>query len=308
MIAPARLGLGTAQFGADYGVSNSLGRPSEAEIVAILDRAATAGFGYLDAAPSYGEAESLVGRHLPEAHDFRIVSKTLPIADDAIAAQQRCAIVDGIEVSCERLRVGRLYGVLVHRAADIRKKGWQYIVDGLNDAKSRGLVERIGVSVYDADDLSLLESRFRPDIVQLPCNFLDRRLIDAGWLDRLKASGAEIHARSIFLQGLLLMPPADIADYFAPVREAIADLQARWRSRGLTPLAGCLGFVAQQPQIDAIIVGVNRRVEIEDIEAALAQASASEADFGDEPPIDARYVDPRRWPSLVAEPAQAARD
>ncbi len=140
-------------------------------------------------------------------------------------------------------KVSAAYGLLVHQTGDLDKPGWQYLVEALQEAQTRGLVSRIGVSVYDEAQLKLVESRFRPELVQLPLNALDRRLIASGALARLKARGVEVHARSVFLQGLLLTPPSELPDFFRPLRQRLADLRGGWARRGLSPLAACLAFV-----------------------------------------------------------------
>ena len=96
MTALSRIGLGTVQFGMHYGVSNRVGQPDEREVAAILERAVARGVRYLDTASAYGDAEILLGRHLPAGHRLRIVTKT-PRVDGrahraaAQAAGARCA-------------------------------------------------------------------------------------------------------------------------------------------------------------------------------------------------------------------------
>jgi aryl-alcohol dehydrogenase-like predicted oxidoreductase len=294
----SRLGLGTVQFGLHYGVSNPAGRPSEGEVAAILARAVEAGIGYLDTAPAYGEAEILVGRHLPRHHDLRIVTKLSPIAESTIEARHGAAILDTLARSLDHLRVARVHGVLVHHARDLGKPGAEHIVDALMQAHARGWAERIGASIYDAEQLALVESRFQPQLVQLPLSVLDRRLIQSGTLSRLRARAIEVHARSIFLQGALLMNPNELPQFFAPVREHIAGVQRQWGEAGLSALEGCLAFAFQQPEIDAVIVGVNRVGEFRDILAAINE--------GRDPclreptvSIDSLYLDPSRWPPII---------
>jgi aryl-alcohol dehydrogenase-like predicted oxidoreductase len=296
MNAAARIGLGTAQFGLDYGVSNRLGQPSETEVDAILNFAAEMGVGLIDTAPSYGDAEILIGRYRPREHRFRIISKTPPIAESVIEKRHAAIVVDTIARSCERLQVAKLDGVLLHHAADLKKAGWQHLVDGVREAQSRGSVERIGISVYDPEELAQAESRLGFDLIQLPCNAFDRRLIVDGRLERLKSLQTEIHARSAFLQGLLLMRPTELPEYFSPVQPQLARLQADWSAQGLSPLAGCLAFILAQRQIDAVIVGVNAVAELAGIKSALAQISAMQFDAPAIEDIDSRYLDPRGWP------------
>jgi aryl-alcohol dehydrogenase-like predicted oxidoreductase len=299
MTALKRLGLGTVQFGYNYGVSNSVGRPGESEISAILEYAAASGIVYLDTAAAYGEAEALIGRLSPASHRFRIVTKLAPIAAERLEPRHVGEIVGSIEASCDRLKSDRLYAVLVHEARDLAKPGAEFIVEALEDARRQGFVERIGASVYDADGLSLVTTRFRPQLVQLPLNVLDRRLARDGWLARLKATGAEIHARSIFLQGLLLMRPSELPPFFEPMRKALADMQARFARSNASTLAAALAFVLRQEHIDVLVVGVNRLSELIEIEAAMAAAEGIEIDFGPAPSIAPHFLNPALWPSRV---------
>ena len=291
----SRLGLGTVQFGLDYGVSNRGGRPGEGEVAAILARALEAGIGYLDTAPAYGDAEILIGRHLPRDHNLRIVTKLSPIAEAKIEARHGAAVIEALARSLEHLRVDHVHGVLVHSAGDFAKPGAEHVVDALMQARARGWAERIGVSIYDTEQLAMVERRFQPQLVQLPFNVLDHRPIESGMLARLKAQGAEVHARSVFLQGLLLMNPAELPQFFAPLREHIADLQQCWSDAGVSALAGCLRFALQRPEIDAIVVGVNQLQEFNEIEAAVAQLA--DADDGSivSAAIDPIFLDPRKW-------------
>ena len=298
MTALARIGLGTVQFGMNYGVSNRGGRPSESEVAAILARAIARGVGYLDTAPAYGDAEALLGRLLPEGHGLRIVTKTPPVADTIVERRHCLQWLQSFERSLERLRTDSLYGLLVHQAADLGKPGWEHLVEALHALKSRGMVGRIGVSVYDEQQLDLAESRFRVELVQLPLNALDRRPIVSGLLDRLKARGSEIHARSVFLQGLLLMPPSGLPEYFAPVRTALARLHDEWGQRGLSPLAACLAFVLRQPEVDAAVIGVNSLAEFDEIADVVARYAEVGDDFAGLPEIPPQYLDPSRWPAL----------
>ena len=134
----SQIGLGTAQFGASYGVSNRDGRPNEMEVAAILARAVDAGLGYLDTAASYADAEVLIGRHLPSGHRLRIVTKLPPIVEDVIGACHTQAMLAALAASLERLRSARVYGVLIHQVRDLAKPGWQHLVDALHEALARG--------------------------------------------------------------------------------------------------------------------------------------------------------------------------
>lgn len=298
----ARLGLGTAQFGLDYGISNASGRPTEAEAGQVLALAREAGIGMLDTAPAYGGAEELLGRLLRGADAPRIVSKTPPLPE-GVVTRTRELVLEGARRSCERLQINRLDGLLVHKLCDLFGPNGENLLDGLRAAKERGYTAAIGVSVYDEPQINRVLARFTPDIVQLPINALDRRLERAGCLDRLKSKGIEIHARSVFLQGLLLMPEDKIPSFFTPVAPALAELRADWRSRGMTALSGCLDHVLSLPMIDLCLVGVNSRHELEEITKAMDSLGCPEVARLDLGVIHPRYLDPSVWPEFRMLPS-----
>jgi aryl-alcohol dehydrogenase-like predicted oxidoreductase len=293
----ARLGLGSAQFGSDYGLSNRLGRPNEKAVADIVQGAVEAGIGYVDTAPSYGEAEGLIGRYLPAGHKVRIVTKLPPIAAAAVAPHHTRQLLDAIAASLDKLRITRLHGLLVHQTTDLTKPGWQHVVDTLREAQGRGWVNRIGASIYGVDQLALVVRRFVPELIQIPVSVLDRRLIQSSTFARLAARGTEVHARSVFLQGLLLMAADDLPRFFAPIRARLAELHKQWATQGLDPLAGCLGFVLARREIDAVVVGVNRRAEFDEIAAIIGWLAKHPVDVGPVPVIDPSYLDPVQWPA-----------
>lgn len=295
----SRLGLGTVQFGMHYGVSNHRGQPGETEVAAILGRAEESGIGYLDTAFAYPNSEALIGRHLPPRSRLKMVTKTAPIDGARIERDDKTRILDALARSMERLRVDRLYGLLVHHAADLGKPGWENLVDAMAEARSRGWVSRVGASVYSNDELELVESRFAPDIIQGPFNVLDTRLISSKCFSRLKAAGTEMHARSVFLQGLLLMPPASLPAFFEPVKAPLASLRAKWVEQGTSPLAACVQFALGHPDIDVAIVGVNSLSEFDEIlSAAIFDPIRANATAEFLPSIDNKYLDPSLWPSF----------
>ncbi len=250
-----KLGLGTVQFGQPYGLSNARGQVSRSEAAAILQRASQAGVTVLDTAANYGEAESVLAA-LDTAR-FRIVTKTCTVKDGV------AAVVARARQSAQTLKADTL---LVHAAADLEVPG---LWDALLDLKAQGVFRRIGVSTYVADNPAALAVRFKPDVVQLPFSLLDQRLLKDGTLARLAGLGVEVHARSLFLQGLLLMetPPA----HLAAATPHLAALRTKLAAAGTTPLAAALGFVLSRPDIAIGLVGVTGADELDDILAAAAK-------------------------------------
>ncbi|HEY9348234.1 MAG TPA: aldo/keto reductase, partial [Inquilinus sp.] len=238
----AMLGLGTAQFGLDYGIANDRGICPPEDVAAILEAAAASGIGVLDTAPAYGTAEQVLGEVLPAAHRFRIVTKTPHLGGLRDESQIRRAVRDAFAQSRAKLRRDRLAGLLTHNANDLLRPGGRALWAAMTELKQAGEVERIGASVYSAGQLDAVLARYPLDMVQLPWNAVDGRIGPAR-LAALADQGIELHARSVFLQGLLLAPPGRAAR-ISPEAETLV---GRWRdavaATGADPAAAALGAV-----------------------------------------------------------------
>ena len=288
-----KLGLGTVQLGLPYGVTNRRGQPPAVEARRVLETAAGCGIDLIDTAPAYGAAEAVVGEALRAGLKFRIITKT------ATGAASPNALRETFQRSLERMGVNRVSGLLLHHCADALAPGGEALLQEMLALQRAGLVERIGVSVYDAAELDAVMKLFTPQIVQLPLSIVDQRLARSGHLAKLAALGVEIHARSIFLQGLLVEPDPDFPREVAPHRATFTALHEGLRVVGSTPLEGALAFAGCQPEVHAAIVGVASRDEL--LQIVSASKRSLEFDFSRYALEDPAALNPGRWsPKVVA--------
>lgn len=290
-----KLGLGTAQFGLDYGVSNKRGKTPSIEVKRILALAVERGIELLDTAALYGESEAAIGNALSPHYRFRIVTKTPVFKRRSLAVEDGKNLVASFYRSLDYLRQDRLYGLLVHDPDDLLVPDGAYLIEAMQQLVAKGLVQKIGVSVYTGEQIDRVLAIFRPDIVQLPVNLFDQRLIESGHLVKLKNLNIEIHARSLFLQGLLLMEPTDVPAYFSPIREHFALYSRFLESNGLTKLQAALLFVRQQVEIDFAIVGVTCASELSDIIAASDTICFRSLEMSDLHVRDEAMITPSLW-------------
>lgn len=258
-----RLILGTAQFGMSYGIANSKGKINFDQAVMMLEVARTAGIDTLDTAISYGDAESILGRI--GVSNFRLVSK-LPGLPKPISAVDDW-VFSQTKSSLDRLGLSRLDCLLLHAPDDLFGSYGAELLGGILRVQDAGLVEKIGVSVYSPDQLETLLNKFSFQVVQIPANIFDRRFSETGWLSRLANAGIEVHARSIFLQGLLLMPADLIPNKFGPNSDHIKKWLT-WLSReayGVSPVQACLAHVASYQEIDRLVVGADSLIQLKEI-------------------------------------------
>jgi aryl-alcohol dehydrogenase-like predicted oxidoreductase len=260
-----KIGLGTVQFGLDYGVSNTQGITQATEVKDILKLAWQRGITILDTAAAYGMSEEVIGQSTPEGVSFKIVTKTPPFKKERFDKTDATRLKETFLQSLKKVKQPAIYGLLVHHANDLLVPGGPYLWQTMEDLKAAGLVRKIGVSVYSPREIEELTEKYHPDLIQLPVSVFDQRMIQGGYLRNLKDLGIEIHSRSVFLQGLLLMTPEEISSYFDPIRPMIMKYHGIMKNQHISPLTAALGFVYQQPEIDYIIVGVNNQAHLEKI-------------------------------------------
>lgn len=285
-----QLCLGTVQFGLPYGITNQAGQVLEEEVSRILNLAASSGIDLLDTAQAYGTAEAVLGRCWPMASPRRLISK-LP----AGAVRQNWE--KNLITSLQRLQAHKLDGFLLHRASDLLAPDGKALLDWLEGLRERGLVERIGVSIYDAYELEGLPLD-RLQLVQLPLSVYDQRLIRDGTVSRLQDLGVAVHVRSVLLQGLVLQEPEQ---WPAHLSVAFRDHHAQWLDRlhqeGVSPLAGALGFIRSCEGVEAVLFGVVSGQELTQVLQSWSQTETAPP----KAPLDWAWenvmdLDPRRWP------------
>jgi aryl-alcohol dehydrogenase-like predicted oxidoreductase len=247
----ARLVLGTAQLGMDYGVANRAGKPAPATADAVLDLAWKEGLACLDTAQAYGESEAVIGSYLARHPDcsIRVISKLDPALADAGEDDIYAAICS----SADRLH-GRLDAMLLHNAAMLARWGMG-LGRALRRCRDDGIISTIGISVYTPDEFrqALTYSDIR--LIQAPFNALDRTLYKDGLIARADEAGVSLHLRSIFLQGLLLLDAETLPPEMAFAQKSVAGWRKLCLRYGKAPAAAALQFAARTVPEAFLVVG-----------------------------------------------------
>jgi len=287
-----RLALGTAQFGLPYGIANASGQVDQAEVQTILDYANLKGIDTLDTAISYGDSEQLLGD--VGVNNWKVISKLPEIPPDCkdLAKWVR----NHVNQSLNRLGIKTLSGLLLHRPNQLLDPNYTDLWSTLIQLKRDGKVKKIGFSIYSPKELNDLWNLYQPDLVQAPYNIFDRTLIKSGWLKKMSNDGVEVHVRSIFLQGLLLIDKKNRPKKFHKWKD-LWNIWDKWLiDNSITALEASLSFVLSEPRISRIIVGVDGLNQLKQI------LNASRVCV-DEFPInlcttDKELINPSNWSSL----------
>lgn len=267
----ARLALGTVQFGLDYGLTNSFGKPDATTVASILETAFDNGITVMDTASAYGSAENVLGQNLPGDSSWARITSKLPPLLDASKSELRVTsstiskAETAITQSLHRLNRQKIDALMTHRAFDLLCEGGDQLWSFMENLQQAGKVGRIGASVYSPEEADNLLNRYPIDIIQLPANLYDDRFVKSGVLERLHAAGVQVHARSLYLQGLLLTPPQKLQEQFVGIKEHHSHLFASIENFGLTSIVACLAPYINLEGIDYLVIGCQNKAQLEEL-------------------------------------------
>lgn len=249
-----KLVLGTVQFGLEYGINNSQGKPTQDKAYSILDKAYQAGIDELDTADAYGNSTEVINSYLSEhpTNKFKIMSKF--VGDGTTSFR------DAFGNSCLKLGLKSLDGYYFHRFEDFKSfKEFDYI----DELKSLGRLNKLAVSLYSLEDLELAVNSKEVDLIQLPFNVFDRSAEKIELLKKAKTNKKLIYVRSAFLQGLFFKDPNELPSKLMPLKENLIQLNSLINDYKVSMEDLCLKFVIDQDYVDKVIIGVDSVAQLE---------------------------------------------
>ena len=277
-----KIALGTVQFGLDYGITNHSGQVAIDEVKDILDYAKTNNIDTLDTAARYGNSEQVLGE--VGVNNYRIITKTTPLKNGVDG------VIKGFHQSLDSLNIGQVDGLLIHNIDDTKDKRFGKLFHKLNELKEEGVIKKIGFSTYTPEQVDFLLENFDFDLIQVPFNVFDTRLVEGGQLKALKKKNIEIHARSVFLQGVLLSFDS-LSDYFSTWDAQFEQYQGLVREKELSLLEYALNFALNTQELDKILVGVDSVNQLTDI----VNAFKSDVDLKAFKIDDINLLNPSLW-------------
>ena len=240
-----KLILGTVQFGLSYGINNQNGKPDTDHVFQMLDYSINHGITELDTADAYGDAQEIIGKYHNQSNfTFKINTKF---------RKSDISLKEQFKFTCNSLNIENINVNNIHSFNDFMN--YPELSDELKEIKHKGLINHIGISIYDNKEfLSAIESEFI-DVIQFPYNLLDNRSHRSELISLAKSKGKKLHARSIFLQGLFFK---NIDTITGSLKNLIPELhQIRKISENINVPIAALAFkyVYDTIEIDNILFG-----------------------------------------------------
>ena len=286
-----KVSLGTVQWGQKYGLSDHSSILSHLEISSLVKLAIKENVYCLDTSQNYGNAEELIGKHV--GPKIPIITKISIPTKDVSDDTAENFILNSINISRDKLQVQRLVGVLVHNTDFLYSKVAQKYIKALIKAKNLGLIQKFGFSIYESQDLFNVANLCEPDIVQVPLNVFNQEFMTCSLIEELSYRGCEIHARSIFLQGLLLSQIKSLSKFFKPYERDIFEWNEFCMQNKISLMAGCLDFIKTAKYVDVVILGVNSTKQFQENITAFNQNLR--LDYSRFSKRENNLIDPRRW-------------
>jgi aryl-alcohol dehydrogenase-like predicted oxidoreductase len=275
--------IGTAQFGFKYGFNKIKIKKLEIKnIEKILKRNSLKNF---DTAMNYGESEKIIG-------NLKIKKKV--ITKIKLPKKKPKDLKKWFEKklnkSLKKLKVKSLHGLLIHDTTDILGKNKEFL-NILLDCQKKKLISKLGISVYEVDEIKRILKFWKPEIIQMPINIFDHRFLNNNFLYKLKKLNIELHARSCFLQGVLLKKKIKTGNLKS--KKVFSSFLNWCQKKQLSKLEACIHFVKKIREIDYLIVGFDNSSHLKEIINSFNKKLILVPD--DFLSNEKSLIDPRRW-------------
>jgi aryl-alcohol dehydrogenase-like predicted oxidoreductase len=258
--------LGTVQLGMSYGIANKSGQPDMKKSFDILETAIKLGINAIDMASDYGTAEEVVGKYfltVKKDDDTPLLITKFTIhhadnlTDDDIEMQVRIFVEDAIK----RLQIKKLPIFLLHRVEDMYLHG-ESISKALRKLINEGLIGKAGVSVYSGSDVEKMLEDDLYEVVQVPMNIIDHRLVKRGIIEKLRQKGIIVFVRSVFLQGLFFLNPDELAPNMKDAREPLLQLRQLAKEEKIPVAQLALSYIRDMDGITSLVIGAEEPEQV----------------------------------------------
>ena len=253
--------LGTATFGFNYGIANREKGLLQDDPSKMLEKASKLGIRSVDTSPSYPNAEQSIGNFNTHSQYFECYTK-ITIETDLTPEN----VMKSLSNSMDLLQVPRLAGIYFHRPADLLGLDQRLGRAILRELLESGKVEKVGVSVYQIEEIiEVLKKYPEINLLQVPENILDQRLLFSPDLKAINESGVEIHVRSVLLQGLLTMELVSLPERLRQAEPHLAQLDKIATSLNISRLSLCLSYLSKISWASKFLIGAVTCLQLEEI-------------------------------------------
>lgn len=247
--------IGTAHFGVKYGINNDKENfKNLLNVINYLNKNKVELF--FDCSENYHNSFRLIKKLLKlKKFQFKIIYKI----DVNTHLKSKDVLKDylkhKIKKFCKNLELKNENIILMlHNENLIFKKNFHFLYEILLNLKKEKSVLDFGYSIYNFKKLKKKIFKFKPNILQLPFNMADRSISNKE-LEIIKNYKIKIHARSIFLQGMLMRKFDELPKKFYKFKKYWETFEINLNMSNAEKELSLLIYVFNNKNIDKIIIG-----------------------------------------------------
>jgi aryl-alcohol dehydrogenase-like predicted oxidoreductase len=282
--------LGTAQLGLNYGISNVVGSVLPEEAKSVLEAANAQNISLLDTAQAYGNSENVIGQYKKSIFEVQTKIGAFPPSEsDWFGWLQK-----SISQSKQLLGHHQLKTVFMHDTKQLLGAEENKAKEALSNLVRVNLGYSFGASLYEPLEWEKLKKVDEISVFQVPFSIFDRRF--EAQIQEMLEMNKQVQVRSVFLQGLLLMNPDTLPDYFSPWREVLLEFQEFCYEKKITKVTAAAGFALQVPNLSGVVIGFHERKQLVQLSEDLRNSDIKNLDYPTFGKLEAALLDPRKWP------------
>ncbi len=297
----SKIGLGTLQFGVNYGFDRCR---TQSEVDAILSFCEDHGINFLDTARAYGESEQKIGNFIQRHpnHHFVLATKLKPITQEIAQKKETLwnHMDESIETSLKLLNVKRVSLLLLHQTSDFVLNN-DFFWEKIRTLKEKQIMDFFGVSVYEVPELQNIIQNHHDSVkfVLLPLNVFDQRFSETTY--RLKEKGMFAVGRSIFLKGVITANDEDIPEEIKDILPLKGKFKSASENLGFSVNELALLYGLNQDGMASTLIGISEPQELMNNIQVLNRFKEFQSlryDFGVHHISNRFLTDPRQWKQL----------
>ena len=284
--------FGTANLASNYGLNKTKITDKE-NLKYLFSFLKKKKIKYIDTAYKYKNNENILKKI--NQNKFKIIVKFFANNNNSSKTQ----IYKKIKKTLKNLKIKNLYCLMLHNQNLSLIKTLQ-IFKIFECLKKDKLIKKSGISIYKKEQLSKIYKIYKPNVIQAPLNILDQDFLKSGWLKRIKKNNTEFHARSIFLQGLLLRKKNNLPYFFKKKKydKVLNKYYLFLKNKNISNLEACLTFINKIRLVDKIVIGIDSLKNLEDILNTKLLSNISIKSFYNLNDKKKQITDPRKWPKI----------
>lgn len=290
-------GLGTVQFGLDYGFTK---RKTQDEVNDILNVAVENNVTLIDTAREYGDSEEKIGNFMKQYDNNFIVATKLSLIKDLNNLNYSFLnkhIQSSIDESLSNLNLDKIPILLLHQVDEKLYNNadfWSCIAD----LKQDNMICDFGVSVYDTDFTKYIIERHGDiiDYLQIPYNIFDKRFDCLS--DEFEKYNIDVISRSTFLKGIIPSPIENIPDELRDIIPYKLKLNDICNKLNIDAAELATLFVYYNQNISSTIFGVDSPQELENNIKTINEFNQdilNNVEFNKLTISEPKLIDPRQW-------------